>query len=276
MPADAAWQGARYSKALDLWGLGALISNLVTGRYPFLPPTASTLAKLKKESDMVAESVIFSSIKEYTENARTEGAAAALWGTRGKHKDLSDGVRSLIAGLLAPSPAERLGMPDKGGYAALREHKWFEGFDWAALRAGTMKAPWSVPPIRPIFHHKLRLSSPAPLRAGCRRRRIPRASSRRSLRPPRRPPAPARAPPRRRRSSPRQHSRRNPKPPLPRRRRNERSRRATIAAARPHGSSRGRCNTIASGADGGQARAADIRAPSAGGYGCSGGVLPST
>jgi len=146
VPADEAWQGARYSKALDLWGLGALISNLVTGRYPFLPPTASTLAKLKKESDMVAESVIFSSIKEYTENARTEGAAAALWGTRGKHKDLSDGVRSLIAGLLAPSPAERLGMPDKGGYAALREHKWFEGFDWAALRASTMKAPWSVPP----------------------------------------------------------------------------------------------------------------------------------
>lgn len=33
----------------------------------------------------------------------------------------------------------------QGGYAALRKHKWFRGFDWAALKAGKLPAPWMPP-----------------------------------------------------------------------------------------------------------------------------------
>ena len=42
--------------------------------------------------------------------------------------------------LLAPEPAERLGMGARG-YAEMRRHAWFDGFDWSALRDGTMAAP---------------------------------------------------------------------------------------------------------------------------------------
>jgi protein polybromo-1 len=42
--------------------------------------------------------------------------------------------------LLAPEPAERLGMGARG-YAEMRRHVWFDGFDWSALRNGTMAAP---------------------------------------------------------------------------------------------------------------------------------------
>eukprot|EP01084_Bolivina_argentea_P062935 115001_1 len=49
-------------------------------------------------------------------------------------------LRDLICKLLQHRPTRRYGVL-KGGANRIRKHVWFTGFDWDALREGTMKAP---------------------------------------------------------------------------------------------------------------------------------------
>ena len=51
-----------------------------------------------------------------------------------------------INGLLQKAPHQRLPM-GRRGVAAVREHVWFKGFAWDALREGRLKAP-HVPKLR--------------------------------------------------------------------------------------------------------------------------------
>lgn len=73
-------------------------------------------------------------------------------------KDLSDPAVDLIASLLERNPSRRLGVT-KGGVAAIKRHKFFQGFDWAGLEARRMG-----PPIIPVVKGTLDLSNfpPAP------------------------------------------------------------------------------------------------------------------
>ena len=53
--------------------------------------------------------------------------------------------------LIQRKPGNRLG---KEGPHVLKEHSWFEGFDWESLKAKRMKAPF-VPPLQEDnFDHK--------------------------------------------------------------------------------------------------------------------------
>mmetsp|Transcript_98262 Transcript_98262/g.276319 ORF Transcript_98262/g.276319 Transcript_98262/m.276319 type:complete len:143 (-) Transcript_98262:55-483(-) len=50
-------------------------------------------------------------------------------------------VGDLIKNLLKNEPSERLPMRP-GGVNTLKSHKWFEGFDWDAMFAFTLEAPY--------------------------------------------------------------------------------------------------------------------------------------
>ena len=57
-------------------------------------------------------------------------------------RSISAAGRDFVSKLLEPVPSHRIGMADKGGYPALKQHPWFASFDWDSLAAGTMDAPW--------------------------------------------------------------------------------------------------------------------------------------
>eukprot|EP01046_Picozoa_sp_COSAG06_P029596 COSAG06_NODE_2754_length_6338_cov_31.078859_2_plen_1758_part_00 len=141
---DANQNGARYGKGLDLWGLGVTLFNCVTGKRAFM---SEGMDSLDSEASEDYEDEIYESIMTYAHQTKEVGPSVALWNRR-QISQLSEEVRSLIEELLAPEPSERLGMLSQGGYAQLRKHKWFDGFDWSALKAGKLPAPW-VPPWDP-------------------------------------------------------------------------------------------------------------------------------
>jgi cGMP-dependent protein kinase 2 len=53
---------------------------------------------------------------------------------------MSPAARDLIARLLERKPAKRLGML-QGRAVDIKQHKWFEGFDWQALAARRLEPP---------------------------------------------------------------------------------------------------------------------------------------
>lgn len=85
---------------------------------------------------------------------------------------LSSNAASLLNALLSPSEETRLaavrGAAGSDGNAGLRSHPWFAGFDWDALAAGTMTAPWVpaatdvVPPEAPSEDNGIFYGGPPP------------------------------------------------------------------------------------------------------------------
>lgn len=59
----------------------------------------------------------------------------------------SEECTDLVSRLLQLDPASRLGM-QRRGVLDIKQHAWFNGFDWAAFEARTMPAPY-VPVVRP-------------------------------------------------------------------------------------------------------------------------------
>jgi len=56
-------------------------------------------------------------------------------------KYFSSDARDMIARLLRTRPTKRLAVM-KGGADNIRNHVWYSGFDWSALRTGEFPAPW--------------------------------------------------------------------------------------------------------------------------------------
>lgn len=56
----------------------------------------------------------------------------------------SENAKSFLRALLRFDPKNRLGVCDdiKKGYRELKDHAWFDGFDWRQLEKRTMKAPY--------------------------------------------------------------------------------------------------------------------------------------
>jgi serum/glucocorticoid-regulated kinase 2 len=61
-------------------------------------------------------------------------------------KKINPVLRNLLEGLFQKNPNQRIGGSDRGAME-IKSHKWFEGFDWDALRTKTIPPPF-VPVLK--------------------------------------------------------------------------------------------------------------------------------
>ncbi|XP_043605693.1 cGMP-dependent protein kinase 1-like isoform X1 [Bombus pyrosoma] len=107
-----------HDRAVDYWALGILTHELLIGKPPF------------RGSDHMS---IYNKILKGIEVV-------------GIPNSISRNASSIIKKLLRLSPSERLGY-QRNGIQDIRDHKWFNGFNWQALQKLTLPAP-IVPTIR--------------------------------------------------------------------------------------------------------------------------------
>lgn len=118
-------QSIGHTSAVDWWGLGILLFELMTGHPPF-----------EAESHMEIYSRVLKGIDCVSMPAAIDSALA-----------------NLLKAILRKEPAERLPVRT-GGTKNLKAHKWYSGFDWATLFALTM-----VPPYHPTVKSKADISN---------------------------------------------------------------------------------------------------------------------
>lgn len=99
----------------DWWCLGILIYEMLTGSTPFFHEGGPLLMYEK----IVGATV---SYPDY----------------------ISEEAKDLIGGLLAKKEAKRLGVMN-GGADLIKQHPFFDGFDWNALASRTLPAPYPMP-----------------------------------------------------------------------------------------------------------------------------------
>ncbi|XP_044743976.1 cGMP-dependent protein kinase 1-like [Chrysoperla carnea] len=109
--------GRGHNKSLDYWSLGVFISELLLGDSIFRGSNAL----------------------ETYQNVLVGGEKIKL------PSKLTKDSQSIIRSLCKLHPAKRLGC-QQDGINAIKNHRWFNNFDWVSLEDGTLKAPL----IRPI------------------------------------------------------------------------------------------------------------------------------
>jgi len=102
-----------HTNAVDWWALGILTFELMSGHPPF-----------ESAFPMQIYSKVTKGISKIPFPPKCQGI-----------------VGDLIKNLLKNEPSERLPMR-LGGVNTLKSHKWFEGFDWDAMFAFTLAAPY--------------------------------------------------------------------------------------------------------------------------------------
>jgi len=105
-----------HGKPVDWWALGILIYEMLAGNPPFVD-----------ESPMGIYQKILSGKLTFP-------------------KFFSEAAKDLIRKLLTADITKRLGNL-KNGAADIRNHKWFQDFDWTALYNYQLKAPW-IPDVK--------------------------------------------------------------------------------------------------------------------------------
>ncbi|KAE9026074.1 hypothetical protein PR003_g11461 [Phytophthora rubi] len=109
-----------YGFAVDWWGVGVVIYEMVVGRPPweYQCPAGSTMDEYFHRIKRIANSP-----QDYPE------------------APLSDELQSLVSGLLKISPRERLG---RSGAAEVMHHAWFQDIDWKLLETkdGSIAVPY--------------------------------------------------------------------------------------------------------------------------------------
>lgn len=107
--------GRGYNHSVDWWTLGVLMYVLLTARQPFSSP------KTHDPMEVMRRIVDERWPVKYPPYSSPE-------------------AKDLISRLLERKPAKRIGML-QGRAADIKNHKWFAGFDWAALAARRMEPP---------------------------------------------------------------------------------------------------------------------------------------
>lgn len=102
-----------HTKAVDWWTLGILVFELMSGHPPF-----------ESAYPMQIYAKVTKGISKVPFPTKCQGA-----------------VGDVIVKLLKAEPSERLPMRP-GGTDNLRQHKWFEGFDWAVMRDLKLQVPY--------------------------------------------------------------------------------------------------------------------------------------
>ena len=121
-------KGTGYNKAADVWALGVLLHEMISGAPPFWPEGSGGLMAL-------FELIV-----------RQEPKLASGYFTPQS--------KGLIKGMLAKKPTARLGCL-AGGFDDVRSHTFFDGFDWRALETGRMPPPY-VPKIAESYQEARR------------------------------------------------------------------------------------------------------------------------
>eukprot|EP01132_Coremiostelium_polycephalum_P004843 gene4843-6036_t len=103
----------------DLWALGCIIYQLSTGKLPFRGKTEFLTFQKVSNREIV-----------YPRN-------------------INPVIKDLIENLLVLKPTDRLGSREKGGFAALKSHPFFQGIDWDNLSQQT--PPTIVSPSEKII-----------------------------------------------------------------------------------------------------------------------------
>lgn len=102
-----------HTNAVDWWTLGILVFELMSGHPPF-----------ESAYPMQIYSKVMKGISKVPFPPKCQGP-----------------VGDLIKALLKKEPSERLPMRP-GGITNVKNHKWYQGFDWDAMKAGTLDAPY--------------------------------------------------------------------------------------------------------------------------------------
>jgi RAC serine/threonine-protein kinase len=102
-----------YGRAVDWWGVGVVMYEMMVGRLPFY----------NQDHEIMFENILASDVRFPSK--------------------MSDNARDLLTGLLVKEPAKRLGGGPEGAKEIMR-HVFFETIDWDALQEKKI-----VPPFKP-------------------------------------------------------------------------------------------------------------------------------
>lgn len=125
-------KGKGYGRSVDIWGVGILLYEMLFGAAPFTDESYNTKAICQ---NILTKPLQYPTIRSAV-TADEKAARAILL------------VKDLIGRLLQRNPVQRIGCGTGArGFDEIRGHPIFAQFNWEALLAKRLPAPW-VPPLR--------------------------------------------------------------------------------------------------------------------------------
>lgn len=115
--------GQGHYKGVDIWAIGVLMYELVSGHSPFYDPA-------NNDQMVICKNIV---------------KGKYSWPSHVKDKEIKD----VVSKILVRTVTNRLGCK-KDGITEVMEHKFYAPLDWKTLIAKKVRAPW-IPPVKDAF-----------------------------------------------------------------------------------------------------------------------------